>query len=199
MSSSFFLREYVIRIVIVGIILFLGMGNFCMAKGGYSLFTPSHPCKVGDIVMVIISESSLASQSTKTETGKKVQADGEVSSFPGQALTLPAWGWKHKSDYGGSGSTQHKGTLIAQVSAQIIQVLPNGNFRIRGERKIKVNNEEQIIFVEGIIRPQDINNNNTVYSNQIAEASIRYQGKGPLAEAQRPGIIPRILGWLGIF
>jgi len=79
--------------------------------------------------------------------------------------------------------------LIAKITAQITEVLPNGNLRIQGRRRIKVNNEEQIISVEGIIRPADINEDNSIYSIYIADAQIKYEGKGVLGENQRPGIL----------
>ena len=193
------------RMSFLGVALGVTMLFFCLnastATQSYSLFTTPRARKVGDVVTVIISESSLASQSAKTDMGKKANTSGEISSFfqEAQGVSLPAWKWEHKNNYQGTGSTQRKGTLIAKITAQITEVLPNGNLRIQGRRRIKVNNEEQIISVEGIIRPADINEDNSIYSIYIADAQIKYEGKGVLGENQRPGILSRIFSLLRIF
>jgi len=192
-------RMIKIGILTLGIIIW-GAISLTKAETIYSLFTPYQASKVGDVVLVNIYESSIASQSTNTNLGKETETKGEISSFFGQTeVTLPAWGWTHGSNYGGSGSTQRKGTMIATITVRVTEVLPNGNLYIQGKRIIRVNEEEQMISVEGIIAPQDIDQNNTIRSTQIAEAQIRYEGKGPLKESQRPGLLSRILSFLGIF
>lgn len=196
-----FLKNQLFLSIMSGVMIFLFCANVCPATQSYSLFTTPRARQVGDVVTVIISESSLASQSANTDMGKKANTSGQVSSFfqEAQGVSLPAWKWEHKNNYQGTGSTQRKGTLIANITAQITEVLPNGNLRIQGNRMLKVNDEEQIISVEGIIRPVDINEDNTIYSTYIADARIKYQGKGVLGENQRPGILSRIFSWLGIF
>lgn len=203
MQKGNLLKEQLFLPVMLGLVILLFHAQACLAQQLDSLFVTPRARQVGDVVTVIISESSLASQSTKTDMGKRTATGGKVSSLfegsQGTVATLPTWEWEHKNNFQGSGSTQRKGTLIAKISAQITEILPNGNFRIQGKRIVKVNNEEQIISIEGIIRPMDINEDNTIYSTYIADARIRYEGRGVLGENQRPGILSRIFSWLGIF
>jgi len=191
------------KIGIMLLIILFSQNNIGLAQApeSYSLFTTPRARKVGDIITVIISESSLASQSAQTNMGKSGTTAGQISSFfvETQKITLPAWEWNHGNEYQGTGSTQQKGMIAAKITAQIVEILPNGNFRIQGKRTIKINEEEQIISIEGVISPLDINRNNTVYSTYIADAQIKYEGKGVIKDNQRPGILSRILSWLHIF
>jgi len=195
------MKKMVVKIVVVTLAVLLVWVGRSSSQSVRSLFTTSRASEVGDMVTVIIYESSLASQSTKTGMGKASETGGKITSFFGssQGVTLPVWEYSHKSDYEGSGSTERQGTMIGKLTAQVIEVLPNGNLRIEGKRLVKVNQDEQMISVEGIIRPQNINQDNIVESLYIAEAKISYEGRGPLRGTQRPGILSRLLNWLGIF
>jgi flagellar L-ring protein precursor FlgH len=101
-----------------------------------------------------------------------------------------------KNDYSGEGKSSRKGKLKAKMTARITQVLPNGNFLIEGTRIVDVNGERQTTVLTGVIRPQDITPENTVFSYDIADAQISYKGRGSVNTAQRPGIFARFLNWL---
>ncbi|MCD6472301.1 flagellar basal body L-ring protein FlgH [Candidatus Aerophobetes bacterium] len=177
-------------------LLFLEI-NFSLANDVSSLFTTHQANKVGDIVTVIIYESSLASQSAKTQTNQETQAAGKITPFFQKNKTgSVSSGWGSNNSYGGSGSTQRRGSLIAEITAEVIEVLPNGNLRIKGERTVKINDEKQIIYLEGIIRPEDIQENNTIRSTYIAKANIKYEGEGPIKKSQHAGFIPQAFNWL---
>jgi len=160
-----------------------------------SLFITPRASKVGDTLTVIISEFSNASQSAKTDFAKDTKTEAEVEF----AENVPALGWNYSSGYKGSGLTQRKGSLNAKLTAEVVEVLPNGNLRIKGEKVVRINQEMQIIHLEGVVRPQDIGPNNTILSTKIAKANITYDGKGPVSEGGKAGIISRLLGWLRIF
>jgi flagellar L-ring protein precursor FlgH len=89
--------------------------------------------------------------------------------------------------------------LSAYITAQVIQVLPNGYLVIQGSRQVRVNNEDQMINVQGIIRTEDINANNIILSTYIAEARIELTGQGVVSDKQRPGWLARILDWVWPF
>ena len=90
----------------------------------------------------------------------------------------------------GDGATSQTDSMTAYMTATVVDILPSGNFLIRGSRWTKVNDELQQIVLEGVIRPADINSNNTVLSQNVAEAKIFLLGKGPVTQYQKPG-------WLG--
>ena len=91
------------------------------------------------------------------------------------------------SKYDGSGSTTRKDVLSATVSARVVDVLPNGNLRIEGQRSVRVNNEDQIMVLEGTVRPRDISQDNMISSAMIADARITYSGNGIITDRQQPG------------
>ena len=149
--------------------------------------------RVGDIVTIIITESSSASKSSATKTSKKSGSNSSLSEFFGLgAANLPMkMGVDAGSDYSGSGSTTRSGTMEAKISASVKQVLPNGNLVLEGNRQVTVNDDIQTITISGVVRPQDIMADNSVLSMYMADAKIEYAGEGPIV--QRPGIVTRIL------
>jgi flagellar L-ring protein precursor FlgH len=78
----------------------------------------------------------------------------------------------------------------------VIDLDTNGNLIIEASKMLKVNQDEQMVTVRGVIRPEDVGPNNSVFSTAIADASIEYSGEGAVTTGQRPGIIMRILNWL---
>ena len=91
------------------------------------------------------------------------------------------------SKFDGSGSTTRKENLNATITAKVVDVLPNGNLLIEGRRNVKVNNEDQVILIEGTVRPKDISTDNVVNSSYVADARITYTGKGIISDRQSPG------------
>jgi flagellar L-ring protein precursor FlgH len=85
------------------------------------------------------------------------------------------------------------------MTAQVIQVLPNRRLVIEGHTQVRVNNENQVIKVQGIIRIEDIDTTNTILSTSIAEAKIELSGEGIVSDKQRPGWFTRILDWVWPF
>jgi len=185
------------RLPIIFFLLFFLIFQPLSAQAVRSLFATPRACKVGDTLTVIISEFSTASQTAKTDFSKGTETQGEIELANGGEL--PAWTWNYSSDFAGSGSTQRKGSLVAKLTVEVVEVLPNGNLRIKGAKRVKINEEEQIIYLEGVVRPEDIGENNTISSVNIAQANIRYEGRGPISEGKRPGIISRLLNWLRLF
>jgi len=86
--------------------------------------------------------------------------------------------------------------LRGKMSAQIVDILPNGNLKIEGKRTVEINGEEQTTILTGVVRPRDILSDNTVYSYLIADASISYRGRGMVNDAAKPGILSRFINWL---
>ena len=96
------------------------------------------------------------------------------------------------SEFSGSGKSDQQNSLNGTISVSVVEVLPNGNLAIRGEKRMTLNNGNEYIRLSGIIRPSDINAGNSILSTQIADATITYTGDGPVAESN-------IMGWLAKF
>ena len=169
------------------------------------LFVDNKARKVGDIVTVTIDESNTSSQSATTDTSKNTTLNMQAPSVLGLPASLgvqnflgmgtqfdPSVSASVANQSQGNGIVTRNGSLTANISALITEILPSGNFRIEGRRTVTVNNEQQILVLRGIIRPQDINFDNTILSRWIADASISLTGEGVVADEQRKGWLAKI-------
>ncbi|NMC74286.1 MAG: flagellar basal body L-ring protein FlgH, partial [Geobacteraceae bacterium] len=149
----------------------------------------------GDIVTVLIVEEASASKQANTGTKRETGISASIPNFMGVETTALADKLdlnalvkaNTSSSYDGSGSTSRKDVLKATITARVTDVLPNGYLRIQGQRSVKVNNEEQIMILEGVVRPKDINHENMISSSQVADARITYAGNGIVNDKQQPG------------
>ena len=157
---------------------------------------------VGDIVTINVVESATASNNAATKTGR---TSGLEASWSGVLSKIVGdWvGSEQKVDFtnnfDGKGDTTRSSQLSAYITAQVIQVLPNGYLAIQGNRQVRVNNENQVINVQGVIRTEDINANNIILSTYISDAKIELIGQGAVSDKQRPGWLARILDWVWPF
>ncbi len=204
------------RLLLTGLSLVLlwTMSLPCSAQSGngrsaaaLSLYSDIKARRVGDVVTVLVVEKASASKSSNTQTKRSSNKQGSLSALP-----IPANTWLKKrfdllnegvklggeSSYSGGGSTSRTETLQAEVSALVQEVLPNGNLVIDGNRTITVNGETQLISVKGIVRPEDIRADNTIYSMFLVNPEITYTGKGILSN-QKPGWLSRFLDWVWPF
>ncbi len=161
-----------------------------------SLFSDRRAYQVGDVVTIIIVEYAMGQHEAGTETstdnqlGLSAVGSGDLSDTNMGADA----NWKHK--YDGAGGTSRSGSLEGTLSARIVEITDTGNLVIEGERTITVNGEKQISRIRGIVRPEDISGQNTVYSYNIANAEITFTGKGDVNSAQKPGFFTRIINWI---
>jgi len=157
--------------------------------------------RVGDIVTVIIKEQAKASKEASTDTSRDSSISAGISSFFGLEQTVED---KTKitpssmieasagNEFTGKGKTTRSEDLAATLTTQVVEVYPNGNLKIRGGKSVTVNNENQIIYLTGIVRPYDVTASNTVDSGNILNAQISYTGKGSISDKQKPGWLMRI-------
>ncbi|BCR06610.1 flagellar L-ring protein [Desulfuromonas versatilis] len=170
-------------------------------QGG--LFYDVKARSVGDIVTVAIFEAASASKEAQTSTGRSSSASagidrlfglekniGTINSAIDPSQLVNA---SYDSDFEGSGKTSRKEDLVATLTTQVIEVLPNGNLRIEGSKAVTVNNEQQIIKLSGVVRQPDVSAQNIVDSKNILDARITYTGKGVISDKQGQGWLVRIL------
>jgi flagellar L-ring protein FlgH len=170
------------------------------------LFQDNKARKVGDIVTVTINETSNSSQSATTNTSKDTTINMQAPSILGLPASLgvqnflgmgsqfdPTVSASVANSSQGNGTVSRNGSLTGTISALITEILPSGNFKIEGRRSVTVNQEEQILVLRGIVRPQDINFDNTILSTLVADASISLTGEGVVADEQRKGWLAKIL------
>ena len=160
-----------------------------------SMFADRRAQAVGDILTIVISENFSATRSGSTSNGKK--SNGEASAGVGSFLGwLTEHSYDMKDSFSSSGNVKNTNAVSARMTATVTAVQPNGNLVIKGTQSIKQNNDEQIISLVGTIRPDDITTANTVASSAMADAQIFVNGKGPLAQKQKQGILSSIFDFL---
>ncbi|MCK9995367.1 MAG: flagellar basal body L-ring protein FlgH [Candidatus Krumholzibacteria bacterium] len=161
---------------------------------GESLVSNIKARTVGDLITIIITERATANASSKTRANNKSETRG------GPALGwldfIKPWDMEVENKYLGDGQTQRDGSLRAEISARIVEITENGNFRLEGTRLVNINGEKQLIEVTGFCRPRDIDANNTILSTYISDAQIAYNGSGIINDTSQPGVVTRVLNWL---
>lgn len=162
-----------------------------------SLFTDARAHNVDDILFVTIAESTTAQSSANT----KFAQDENVGILNGTGLFNKLFNGLSLSagqsrSGNGAGQTTRTGTLVTALSVTVKEVLANGTMRIEGSRNVTINNETQRVVFSGLVRPEDITRENTIPSTLVADASIRYDGKGLVGNTQKPGLLTRIFKYL---
>ena len=108
--------------------------------------------------------------------------------YKGGNVFEPAIKSTSKSEFKGKGDTNREGSLVATITAKVVEVLPNSNLVLEARKELTINNEKQILVLSGLARPDDISSDNTIYSNKIADAQVYYLGDGVIQDKQGPGI-----------
>lgn len=146
--------------------------------------------EVGDIVTIVIVENASASTQSKLDTS----TSQDVSGGPGLGMLnlFRDWGMSSSSSFAGDGKSQRTGSLSAQISAKVTEILPNGNYAVLGQRVVEINGEQQHLELSGVIRPADLGSDNVIESTYVADARIVYDGHGEIAEASSPGLLSRL-------
>lgn len=173
-------------------------------RGDASLFSDQKARNKGDIVTILVVEKVDAKRARNTETSRTMSAAADVKDlfYPGVG-TLN--GNPAKLDVSasrgnkGGGTISDTGAVTATVSAQVVDVLPNGNLVLMGTKEVTVSGEVQTVTLTGIARPKDINALNQVASSNLAEARVHIDGNGPLNDAQRRTLVARLLDWVNLF
>lgn len=162
-----------------------------------NLFRDAKARYLNDIVTIRVSESTQAVATADAKNSKATTASAGFDNLFGleKAIKeLPTMvSGKGSSSFEGTGSTSRATTLETNLTARVIDVLPNGYLVVEGMREIHVNNENQSVYLTGVVRPDDIGSNNIVRSSAIAQMSVRLQGKGIVSQPIKPGWLYKIL------
>ena len=155
------------------------------------LFGDKRASRLNDIVVVNVAEQAASTYQAGTTTNRETGLSGDFTTNPGAKTYSGDMNATH--DYTGTGTTQRGGTFVTQVVCVVRDVYPNGNLFIEGRRRIRLNDEDQIMLLRGVVRPEDIESNNQISSMLIANLAISYEGVGLVGNKQRPGFMAGIL------
>jgi flagellar L-ring protein precursor FlgH len=155
---------------------------------------------VGDVLTVVIYESSSATDTAENTANKSSSFQGQFSAgnpMTGGGINAAAsLGLAHTSD--NAGATTRAGQMVAEISVVVDKVMPNGDLHVSGAQAIKINGEKTNIRVSGTVRQADITSANAVLSSSLAGASIDYDGAGFVSASSEPGLITRVFNWLDL-
>jgi len=166
-----------------------------------------------DLVQIVVFETSKAKSTQELTTEKSYEIDGGVDAWPhaqlkdllqlqafaGRTDNLPRVAVSMDKEFEGDGEYERKDDLSARLTAEVIDILPNGNLILEARTSIRTDQEESVMKVTGICRPTDITPANTVLSNQIHDLKIEKMHKGELKKSAEKGIIARVLDALFAF
>jgi flagellar L-ring protein precursor FlgH len=169
--------------------------NSLWRNGSRAFFKDQRAMQVGDIMTVTVKIADNATIANETQRSRASKEDSGITDFAGSKLltgtaaqVLP--GRILSAD--GTSSTDNKGSvnrqeaLTTNIAAVVTQVLPNGNLVVEGKQEVRVNFEVRELIVAGIVRPEDIQSDNTIDSSKIAQARIAYGGRGQITDVQQP-------------
>jgi len=167
--------------------------NSLWRNGSRSFFKDQRAHQIGDLLTVTVNITDQANFANETQRSRANKTDANVTNFfgknnfplgnvgvPGALLNADSTA---SSD--GKGSVNRTEALTTNVAAVVTQILPNGNMVVEGKQEIRVNFEMRELVVAGIVRPEDIQSDNTIDSHKIAEARIAYGGKGQITDVQQ--------------
>lgn len=168
------------------------------------MFADKRASSVGDILTIVVQESSSANKNNETKTEKNSSWTAAVTSFlfPGFLQfkgSTPAVNYNSDLKHDGSGAINNSETIVAQVAVKIIDVLPNRNLVIEGKRDTSFGDEHQTIILHGIVRADDVTAANTVLSYNVADATISILSDGSVTDSTKKGWFTRILGKVNPF
>jgi flagellar L-ring protein FlgH len=168
--------------------------NSLWRNGSRAFFKDQRAHQIGDILTVKVNITDKAIIDNETKRSRDSKDDSNIKNFFGKPkvpilntpVPTPIFTADSTTSTDGKGSVNRSEALTTNVAAVVTQVLPNGNLVIEGKQEIRVNFEIRELIVAGIVRPEDIESDNTIESTKIAQARIAYGGHGQLSDMQQP-------------
>jgi flagellar L-ring protein FlgH len=164
---------------------------------GLVLFADTKAVNVGDLLTVTLVEKTVASSKATTSVTKTSGLEMSAPTLLGQSPQLNGKPLLEANasagrEFSGNGDSAQSNRLEGSVTVTVAERLPNGNLIIRGQKQLRLNQGDEYIWIQGIVRPADISPDNTVLSSRIADARIAYSGRGALAKSN-------VMGWMSRF
>jgi flagellar L-ring protein FlgH len=171
-------------------------GAIYQAGQEMALFADLKARRVGDVLTIVLNESTNASKSAITKTSKNSAVADTGPTLFGKSITTKGvpvldTSLTGSNSFDGEGSSSQGNSLVGSLTVTVTEVQANGNLVVQGEKSLKLNQGDEFIHISGVVRTADIATNNTVTSDKIADAHISYSGKGVIANSNRMGWLTR--------
>ncbi|WP_235399600.1 flagellar basal body L-ring protein FlgH [Pseudomonas ogarae] len=165
------------------------------SRGSQPLFEDRRPRMVGDTLTIELEEQVSASKTSSSNANRAGSMGLSLATTSSRASQVGDFGLDASTshDFSGGGGSQANNSFTGTISVTVMQVMPNGNLRVRGDKQIAINQGTEFIRFSGLVNPRTITGENTVSSTQVSQARIEYVGDGYINEAQRMGWLHRIL------
>ena len=157
----------------------------------WSLIQDRRAYRVGDILTVKLDESTQASKQAKTNFGKKNDVSLGIPEAFGHSVDKLSASIDGNRNFNGNATSQQQNSLRGAITVAVYKVLPNGILAIRGEKWLTLNQGDEYMRVTGLVRADDVERDNSVSSQRIANARISYAGRGALSDANSAGWLTR--------
>lgn len=162
---------------------------------GLSLFEDKRARRIGDVITIVLSESTTSSKKADTEIKKddsiEIDAGTVFGATPRKGSVTMETSVNPKRDFSGEASADQSNKLTGTITVMVADVLPNGLLEVRGEKWMTLNRGEEFIRIRGYVRPEDVLPDNTIASTKVADVRIAYSGTGELAQSNRQGWLSR--------
>lgn len=167
----------------------------------YPLFEDRRPRRVGDILTIMLDEKANASKNSASNASNSSSSSLTTTLLPKglEELGDYALDISGENDFNGSGGSSANNSLTGTITVTVMEVLPNGNFKVAGEKTIGINQGTEYIRFAGVVNPRTISGENTVLSTKVADARIEYTGKGYISDAQKMSWLQRFFIIVGPF
>lgn len=166
-------------------------GSIFHTAKNYNFYGDTKALNVGDVLTVSLEESTRASKNAETSIAKDNEITLPEPTIFGKANLGIATSLNQERDFSGQAEADQSNSLAGNITVTVIEVLPNGVLHIRGEKWLSLTNGDEYIRLTGLVRPQDIEPDNTVASTRIADARIAYGGTGDFDQANQMGWVAR--------
>ena len=169
-------------------------GGSLWSANSRALITDRRAARPGDIITIVVVQKSAASHQAAHETEKSLNASGG----PGGGVLgfFPELSVKADRGTSGSGTTTQTTSLVDRISGIVTAVTAQGNLQIQATRRVKLNKDELVLTMTGVVRPDDVSPDNVVSSTQVADCRMEWSGTGPIPGKQRPGLLSALLALL---
>ncbi len=168
-----------------------GVGGGVFSADTVSLTSDARAFRVGDVVTVLLQETTQASKKAGTSFSKGSSASVTPISALGKTFGRSGLDISADRSFNGDATSTQQNALTGAITVLVQEVLPNGLLRVAGEKRLQLNQGEEYVRIKGYLRAADIDNENQVSSLRVANARIAYSGQGTLAEANTPGWLTR--------
>ena len=160
----------------------------------WNMYSDRKAHDVGDILTIVINEST--TQTASKERSNTKSGSTTLNAGTGIFHFLAAATASGSDSFTAAGSAEDTSRFTGNVTVTVVEVMPNGNMVVEGTQSIWQNRDEHKITLRGIVRRDDVSSNNTVLSTRVADATLKFDGKGPLNAKQRQGILTQIFNIL---